>query len=43
MRVIHVTFEDSEHEQLKKHKAGRTWHDYILSLINGRVLHVQRP
>jgi hypothetical protein len=34
MRTINVAFEDSEIEKLEAKKDGRTWHDFILLLLD---------
>lgn len=34
MKSINITFEDDEFLNLVKLKDGRSWHDFILMLIN---------
>jgi len=34
MKRINVYFEDQEFERLKEKKNDKSWHDFIISLIN---------
>ena len=34
MKSITVVFEDEEHKKLKEKKGEKSWHDFILELIN---------
>jgi hypothetical protein len=34
MKRINETFEDAEHEALKKAKGKRSWHDFIMLLLS---------
>ena len=33
MKTLNETFTEEEHEELKKTKGKRSWHDFILTLI----------
>jgi predicted CopG family antitoxin len=36
MKTINVVFEDDEFKRLEEAKKNRTWHDFILQLINDK-------
>jgi len=33
MKSIHVTFEDAEFTDLKRAKEDKSWHDFIMTLV----------
>ena len=33
MKSIHVTFEDTEFEDLKRVKGDKSWHDFIVAIL----------
>jgi len=35
MKALNVPLEDKEFEKLRKTKGDKTWHDFIMSLVEG--------
>lgn len=42
MKTINVTFEDWEYKKLIQKKGKRSWHDFIMTLVEGAMTEVTR-